>query len=457
MEIYAYNFKAITKKTLIYSEGTNLVTGKNSGGKSSIIQAILFLKQNIEDEVEQENLKFNNPYLSLGNFKNITTKNINNGDLEFTIKLNKYDISNSKHVPYFRKYLAIKDIEYNVKIESKRQNYSKTNIYIKEISVKINSGEIKFTRTKSDHYKVIFNDNFLDFLVGERKAKELSLTLPQGSIILNNSHYYSRNEIFSFPVMGYIYILIKEKFQNIYYIGPLRDTPKNYYYFEDRGNSKVGIRGEYTAQYLARYYDTKCDYYKINDDGSLGKEKTESTLLEGVSYWLCEVFGFGENLSLDSDRSGVLYQLNIRNKKNQKLSINNVGFGVSQILPIIVQGLSIKTGTLILEQPEIHLHPTVQAILFDFFNSLRKSGISLIIETHSDHLITRMRRRIAESEEEIDIRLIFAEDSNDNSISYRTLEVDELGNFNSWPQGFFDQYDKDIRAILRAQINKKSK
>ncbi|WP_257574574.1 DUF3696 domain-containing protein [Shewanella algae] len=68
-----------------------------------------------------------------------------------------------------------------------------------------------------------------------------------------------------------------------------------------------------------------------------------------------------------------------------------------------------------------------------------------------------MRRRIAESEEEIDIRLIFAEDSNDNSISYRTLEVDELGNFNSWPQGFFDQYDKDIRAILRAQINKKSK
>ena len=91
-------------------------------------------------------------------------------------------------------------------------------------------------------------------------------------------------------------------------------------------------------------------------------------------------------------KHGESYAIVLKNDADIETTIKHVGFGISQVLPIIVEGLLMDTdGTLILEQPEIHLHPKVQSLLFDFLYSLVIQGKNVIIETHSDHFITRMR------------------------------------------------------------------
>jgi len=113
---------------------------------------------------------------------------------------------------------------------------------------------------------------------------------------------------------------------------------------------------------------------------------------------MCDVFEIG--IDIYSKKVGDSYVIILKNTNGNETTIKHVGFGISQILPIIVEGLRMSnTGTLILEQPEIHLHPKLQSLLFDFLYSLTLSGKTIIIETHSDHLITRMRRRIAEEVE----------------------------------------------------------
>ncbi|GAH93915.1 unnamed protein product, partial [marine sediment metagenome] len=83
--------------------------------------------------------------------------------------------------------------------------------------------------------------------------------------------------------------------------------------------------------------------------------------------------------------------------KNENVSIQDVGFGISQILPVFIESLRMKQDhTLILEQPEIHLHPNMQSKLADFLLSMAMSKKQFIIETHSEHLINRLCLRIAQ-------------------------------------------------------------
>ena len=109
--------------------------------------------------------------------------------------------------------------------------------------------------------------------------------------------------------------------------------------------------------------------------------------------------GMLEPVDVKSEKS-IMYQILFRlggSKTREAVTIADVGFGVSQLLPILVLGIrSDESSLLLLEQPEIHLHPKLQANLADFLLTLAEQGRRLIVETHSDHFINRLRRRIAE-------------------------------------------------------------
>jgi predicted ATPase len=113
-----------------------------------------------------------------------------------------------------------------------------------------------------------------------------------------------------------------------------------------------------------------------------------------------------------------------------------------------------KNGLLILEQPEIHLHPKVQSLLFDFIYSMSLTGKRFLIETHSDHFITRMRRRVVESNEELfqKVNMIFVEQREAEHI-FRKLDLSDMGTFSYFPDDFVEQTD-DYDAIIMAQANK---
>ncbi len=133
----------------------------------------------------------------------------------------------------------------------------------------------------------------------------------------------------------------------------------------------------------------------------------------------------------------------------------DAGFGVSQIFPIIVAGLSAKKGSyLIFEQPEIHLNPRLQSILAQLFAYFVSEGINLIVETHSEHFLLRLRQIIASGQLKSDkVNLYYVEKEEERSL-IRKIFIKENGHIDSadWPKGFFDETLRGALELAGAQV-----
>ena len=124
----------------------------------------------------------------------------------------------------------------------------------------------------------------------------------------------------------------------------------------------------------------------------------------------------------------------------------NTGFGVTQVLPLIVATLSRDVGNLLLiENPEVHLHPEGQAKMGQFLSRVAQAGVQVIIETHSDHILNGIRRSVRdESLPGSDVALhFFRPNKKDGTAQVESPVMDNQGNIDYWPEGFFDQFDKD--------------
>jgi predicted ATPase len=126
-----------------------------------------------------------------------------------------------------------------------------------------------------------------------------------------------------------------------------------------------------------------------------------------------------------------------------------VGVGASQLLPVVTAVLGVDSGSiLLLEQPELHLHPAVQSRLGDFLATARPD-VSLLVETHSECLVNRLRLRVVQRKvEPTAIAIYFAEQRN-GVARFRSLELNAFGDLNEWPQGFFDEGESDSGLIVR--------
>ena len=124
----------------------------------------------------------------------------------------------------------------------------------------------------------------------------------------------------------------------------------------------------------------------------------------------------------------------------------NVGFGLTQVLPIVVAALSANShDILLIENPEVHLHPAGQALMGQFLADVASAGVQVIIETHSDHILNGIRRAVRSKILKPDqATLHFFRPRKDNQSQVISPQLDETGNVDIWPEGFFDQYDKDM-------------
>jgi len=174
--------------------------------------------------------------------------------------------------------------------------------------------------------------------------------------------------------------------------------------------------------------------------------------------------GVAENVELTPvDHKGRFYDLRITvQDASCQVSIADAGVGVSQLLPVIVQLYFAPRGSvLIFEQPEIHLHPSVQAALADLFiEAAEEMNHQIIIESHSEHFLVRMQRRIAESEMKLakkeHIKLYCFEIKNKSSYA-KELNLNNYGKIENWPDNFFGDTLGDREAIMRAMIHRKAK
>ena len=124
----------------------------------------------------------------------------------------------------------------------------------------------------------------------------------------------------------------------------------------------------------------------------------------------------------------------------------NVGFGLTQVLPIIVAALSAAAGDILLiENPEVHLHPAGQALMGQFLSDIARAGVQVIVETHSDHVLNGIRRSVkAERLKPEQVAIHFFRPRTLDQAQVISPILDSAGNIDTWPEGFFDQFDRDM-------------
>jgi len=124
----------------------------------------------------------------------------------------------------------------------------------------------------------------------------------------------------------------------------------------------------------------------------------------------------------------------------------HVGFGLTQVLPIIIAALSANEGDILLiENPEVHLHPAGQALMGQFLADIAKAGVQVILETHSDHVLNGIRRSVkAERIDHEQVAIHFFRQRSEEGAQVHSPQLDRSGNIDTWPEGFFDQFDKDM-------------
>ncbi len=231
-----------------------------------------------------------------------------------------------------------------------------------------------------------------------------------------------------------------QRIRNLTYITAEREGPREVYPLEDEyAVTRVGPQGENSASVFYRNRDERIA-------GPLMMAEAVPTLLHQVGARL-ETFFPGCAIDVQQVSNANAVTLGIRTSLDTTfLRPVHCGFGITQVLPIIVAALSIPKGNLLLiENPEVHLHPAGQALMGQFLADVASSGIQVIVETHSDHVLNGIRRAVKAGRipaEEVALHFFRARSEDAPQALSPTL--DSSGNVDVWPEGFFDQFDKDM-------------
>ena len=229
---------------------------------------------------------------------------------------------------------------------------------------------------------------------------------------------------------GFTFSYIRNILHDLSYVGPLRAKLQRFYRLSGEMPETVGSQGEHVANLFRR---------------------KATALKPKIDSWV-KAFEFGDELRYEKINDD-LFQLKFVSG-SEATNIADAGFGASQVLPLIIQAVAAPEDSLTLaEQPEIHLNPRLQCVLADLFVEMANSGHRVVVETHSEHLIVRLRRLIAEGKIEAqDVNLYFIEKIGGHS-NIRKIDIDARGSIanDQWPSGFFDETLREALALAAAQ------
>ena len=244
---------------------------------------------------------------------------------------------------------------------------------------------------------------------------------------------------------------LEECLNRVYYLGPLRDYPKRRYIWTGAQPPDMGSAGESVVDAILAARER-------GDKISPGKRKRRRSLEQHLAHWLKELNLIHSFRVTPLAKGGPVFEVKVRRYADApEALITDVGFGVSQILPVLALCFSVPEGsTVILEQPEIHLHPAVQAGLADvLIDAWHTRKVQILLESHSEHLLRRLQRRMAEEKiSNNDIGLYFCQASDEKSKLTR-LNLDQYGKIENWPEDFFGDEFGEIVATQRAEINRR--
>jgi len=233
---------------------------------------------------------------------------------------------------------------------------------------------------------------------------------------------------------------LANRLRSLTYLTAERVGPRDGYQLQDPSATQVvGPRGENAVGLLYQNRDAKVL-------SPLVLESEPPTLLKQVEARM-KIFFPGASIDVQQVLHTNFVTLGLRTSDATDFHRPiNVGFGLTQVLPIVVAALASTEGALLLiENPEVHLHPAGQALMGKFLSEVAAAGIQVLVETHSDHVLNGIRRSVksgAISADKVALHFFNPQDSDSEQVVSPSL--DPSGNIDRWPEGFFDQFDKDM-------------
>jgi len=399
--------------------GLTVFAGANNVGKSSVVHALTALVQS-EEQQSRELLRLAGPWVDLGSFRQTLNSARSGQERYFRIGLNtlvagiERDVvwtfddpgdSSSDAARLKRVEALVADTEFEIKLEDDARTYGWSE-----------GGDSTDGGMKSGRAELPHPGRARLYLDATRNLdRELQL-LPYGP-------------------------------ENVLYLGPHRSpAPRLHPPRRNFVGPLLGITGEYTAETLLDRERTSWDVLPKHTVAGV-------PLVLALNAWWRHIFE--GDYTLKPERvEGLGTRLLLDTPTAENLSLGQVGTGLSQALPIVTLGLCSAPGQLvIIESPEIHLHPAAQHRLCDLFVALVRSGRQVIVETHSDHLVNAIRIAVKNgaareglASDQVSINFF---SQKDGRTTIDPIPIDESGRLERWPVGFFDQTAQSLLELMK--------
>lgn len=426
--------------------------GNNSSGKTSLLQMLLLLKQTAEspDRTQVLNLGDERALIDLGTLQDILYSH----DLSVPLRVAlKWTLPQALTVPdpADPEATLFEDttLSFRTTIASQGNGDGLGRASITDMAYGFAGADFGMRPAKGKKSKFELFETEKDFSFVRTVGRPWDLPAPAKCYgFPDQVRAYFQNAGF----LSDFELQFEQLFSRVFYLGPLRDYPRRQYSWAGARPADMGRRGERVVDAILASREAGITY-------SRGRGHKRQSLEERVASWL-QGLGLIDRFEVKPvAKGGKLFQVLVRrNSKAPDVLITDVGFGVSQILPVLALCYYAPEGsTLILEQPEIHLHPRVQAGLADVFIDASKTrGVQIIVESHSEHLLRRLQRRVAEEQFLADEAALYFASTKDGESRLTTLELDLFGTIKNWPEGFFgDEFD-EIAATSKAVLKRRS-
>lgn len=400
-KIAVKGFKSIAEECAIDIRPLTILAGANSSGKSSIMQPLLMLKQTLEAPYDPGPLKIDGPnvkFTEAEQFFSIFPDHEKTNCFQIRIETNEPDFFESVETT-FKKSVNVIEID-NMKIEQKSATDPFPHPIRFSLRPKMSSEEIKSILIKLKiigNYDIVKHSRCFLHLQSQHDKRLHNLTQNLENIVLNSIH-----------VIG-LTGNRERLYQQTYALPPYPGT------FE-----------YYVASLIHRWQSLNEKQLKKVTDSLQTLELTSKISTQKIGDVGIEV------------QVGRLTHSSTN--ETDMVNIADVGFGVSQVLPVLVALIAAEPGQLVyLEQPELHLHPRAQVALATVLADAARRGVRVVAETHSSLLLLGVQTLVAEGKLSPDLVKLHWFSRNDDGITQvSSAELDDAGTYGNWPEDFDD-------------------
>ncbi len=414
------NFKAWEDTGDIQLKPVTMLLGTNSSGKSTLIQSLLLLKQTVQSPDRSIHLNLGgdeiNDLFNFGGFDNLLRQDTS-APRQFALKFS------------FKAGVSARVSEGNFSC-SYVQN-SSGGVAIQEWELSTDTRRFRALRREKGAYSVMVDDEVQPRAKGRHLAPERSVSLPAEAIAMLGQDG---------PLLEDLSLSIRRELESIVYLGPLRRKPERDYVWNKSKPGEVGSDGHRAIDVLLA--------------SALMKGDDQNRIIEGVSKWLVRM-KVADRLEVKQLGRSTRYEVVIH-RDEIEANLRDVGIGISQVLPVLtVAYFAMPGSTIMLEEPEIHLHPLAQSVLAELFVEISKErGVQFIVETHSEHLFRRMQTLTAKQQITPNDAAMYFVEREGKVACLRPLDLDDFGRVKNWPEGFFGDALGETREQARLMFTR---